>query len=249
MDEIELLEKLNWIEEISSKNSLCFSQVWYLLALKNNKKLPFDIYDEDLLELVKIGFVSGNKITKSGIQFLDTKVTVKQSNTVNSTLPRLTSDTTQIVKRLAIHFLADMFKGNDFKKYNEHCDNPIMAPFFFMFMNMFPSSNSDANKHWNRHFESQWTNVNLRRVTTMTTKKFKQIWKSKDIGLFLLGTYFFIKGSHNQEKNVYFVKSLENFWKESDYWYDVASDMLVKGELANFTKNNKPNVQSSMTML
>jgi hypothetical protein len=242
---------LTYINAIKNITKLNHSQVLYLMIL--NSQMPgfnMTLQTEDFLELVEKQFIFQNKITKFGSTILEyDESKIKNISFVDSTLPKLTEPTANIVKRLSTHFLGDMFKGSDYTIYNEHCKNPIMAPFFFMFMNMFPSSNADKNKHWNKHFDTLWTNVNLRRVTTMTVKKFKQVWKTKDIGLFLLGTYLFIQGSHNQEKNVYFVKSLENYWKEYDFWYETAQEMLLKGELENFTKPQKPKHQSNQFII
>jgi hypothetical protein len=233
---------LIYIDNICKTRKLNHMQVMYLMYLNSQlSSIKVCINSEDLIHLIELQYVFQNKITKLGSMILEYKpkiVNVEWKST-EVTLPKLTEDTSNIVKRLAGHFLGDMFKGKEYKRYNEDCGNAIMAPFFFIFMNMFPSSNADSNKHWDKHFNTIWTNVNLRRVTNMTIKNFKKNWKSKDIGLFLLGTYLFIKGSHNQEKNVYFVKSLENFWKESDYWYEMAEDLLDKGELTNFTKPQK----------
>lgn len=237
MDQIVLIQN---IASIASNNNLSNNQVLHLMCFKYDLNCT-DISAEELLPLVAAGYIYQNRITKLGTDLLEYKKVADTEEVVaiNTTLPRMTEETANIVKRLSTHFVGNMFKGSDYSKYNRDCDNVIMAPFFFMFMNMFPSSSPDKNIHWNKHFNSTWTNVNLRRVTSMTTKKFKQVWKTKDIGLFLLGTYLFIKGSHNQEKNVYFVKSLENYWKEYDYWYDIAEEMYQKGELEAFTKPQK----------
>jgi len=252
MDKINAENFFRYISVISDETALSTTQILYLISLEYNLiHSNVDIYPEELVSLIQKEYIFQGRITKLGSSIL--KYKEPEVNTtkiaIDSTLPRITEPTANIVKRLSTHFLGDMFKGNDYKSYNEHCDNPIMAPFFFMFMNMFPTSNSERNKHWNKHFDTVWTNVNLRRVTTMTTKKFKQVWKTKDIGLFLLGTYLFIQGSHNQEKNVYFVKSLENYWKEYDYWYETAQEMLLRGELKNFTQPQKPQHQSNQFVI
>lgn len=242
---------LEYVNNVSLSRNITHSQVLFLMYCneKLNNTAVF-ISNEDLVDLIEKQYIFQGRITKLGSMILEYKEPVTTvCPAIEATLPRLTEDTSNIVKRLAGHFLNDMFKGKEYKRYNEDCGNAIMAPFFFIFMNMFPSSNIDSNKHWNKHFDTVWTNVNLRRVTNMTVKNFKKNWKSKDIGLFLLGTYLFIKGSHNQEKNVYFVKSLENFWKESDYWYEMAEDLLEKGELSSFTTTQKPQHQSNQFVI
>jgi len=225
---------LSVIDNISKNGKINNTMSYFLFRLACNVKGTIDLEPEDYLVLMKKEYIKNGKITDLGLSLLNDKAT-SNSEVVNSTLPKLTEETGNIAKRLAKHFLADMFKGNEYKNYNEYCDNIIMAPFFFMFMNMFPSSNELKNVHWDKHF-SKWSNVNLRRVTGMTVRNFKKVYKTKDMGLFLLGTYMCIKESYNQEKDTYYVKSLENYWKEYDYWYKRAEEMLVAGQLEQFTK-------------
>jgi hypothetical protein len=242
MGEIEINEYCKSIiaqSKIISKNSgLNHTAALAILFWAATGTHQIEIKDEDFLSIIQRGYIKNGKISKEGLALFDDKSSKIKSKNINSSLPILTLETGNIVKRLSIHFFGDMFKGSDYKQYNEKCDNAIMAPFFFMFMNMFPTSNASKNKHWDKHF-STWTNVNLRRITDMTVKNFKKVYKTKDIGLFLLGTYMFIKESHNQEKNQYFVKSLENYWREYDYWYGTAEAMLLNGELDTFTKPAK----------
>jgi len=128
------MEKIEFIKELTSNAAevnISNNQILYLFMLKHNINNK-DISSEELLELVSVGYIHQGKITDLGNEILEIKPTIVnvEWKSIDSTLPRLTEDTSKIAKRLAIHFLADMFKGNDYKSYNEHCDNPIMAPFF-----------------------------------------------------------------------------------------------------------------------
>lgn len=171
-----------------------------------------------------------------------------ESNTTSNII--LTKETGELIKRLSQHFLGDMFQGIEYKKYNEACNNDLfMASCLFIFLQMFPSSDPDKNKHWNQHFQTTWDNVTLRRLTPMTLRNFKKIYKSKDIGLFLIGTYIFIQQSFNTKSDKYFIKNLENYFKEYKYWYDQAEEMLKSGKLDYIVKKKENKSTTNITII
>jgi len=223
----QIKDILNIIDKISKTFKISDSSSYYLIRIMCNQAGKINIEPEDYLLLMKNDLIKNGKATELAFSFLNESNQNNENNNINSTLPIITSETGNITKRLATHFLSDMFKGKDFIYYNEICNNKIMAPFFFIFMNMFPSSNESKNKHWDKHFHHKWSSMTLRRVTSMTVKNFKKVYKTKDIGLFLLGTYMFIKESYNADKDKYYIKSLENYWKEYDEWYRRADSFAV----------------------
>ncbi len=221
------------IELFSKVNDINFSQTLFLFSIYS-EIYTCDINADDLLQLVSKGFMNGNKLATKTIRLIEESDNIKnniEEIAIDSSFPKLTFETAAITKRLAVHFLGNMLKGAEYKKYSEYISDPIQLPFFFIFMQMFPSSDKLKNIHWNKHFESEWDNVTLRRASPSIIRKFKEIYKSKDIGLFILGTYLFIKASYNKDKGKYFVKSIDNYLKEYKNWYEEASEMMDRGEL------------------
>ena len=109
-----------------------------------------------------------------------------------------------------------------------------------MFLQMFPTSDPNKNKAWEKTFGKNASGVTLRRLTKGTARKFQDIWKRKDIGLFLTGTYLCIQQSYNADKNAFFVKNMENYLSEWEYWYNMAEDMQKSGELREYINERKP---------
>jgi len=234
MDEIK--QTIQKIEKFSKDNKINFSQTLFLFSVYSGI-YTCDIDADNLLNLVSKGFMNGNELANKTIQLIEQSNKLENVDieevAINSNFPKLTFETAAITKRLAVHFLGDMLKGVEYRKYSEYVSDPIQLPFFFIFMQMFPSSDKTKNIHWNKHFESEWDNVTLRRASPSIIRKFKEIYKSKDMGLFILGTYLFIKASYNKEKGKYFVKSIDNYLKEYKNWYEEASEIMNRGELSH----------------
>jgi predicted DNA-binding protein len=212
-----------------------------------------DLPSEELLSLVQKGYMKGNQISHGAIDALETALKVVKKEEIkvakaNAEFPILTVDTGEIVKRLAKTFLANRCTNKEIERLSSYSKNPFMIPYMFMFLEMFPTADDKKNKNWNKHFSTTYTNVTLRRMTAGTSRKFQQIWKKKDIGLFLLGTYLCIKESYNEEKETYFVKNIENYLKEWEHWYNMAEDMLERGELEELTRRGQKKSASTNTV-
>ena len=137
--------------------------------------------------------------------------------------------------------MGDRLTGKEFEKLLSYNKNHIAIPYLFMFLEMFPTTDDKRNAAWNRNFQVQWDGVTLRRCTVGTARKFQAIWKSHDIGLFLMGTYLFIIGSYDKKQDRFFVKSIDNYLKEWKTWYNEAKDRVEDGRLDKFTKGNRSN--------
>ena len=246
----EIVSNINdYIRKVAIQGNISSEHVFFLICSQSTVNVA-TLDPSQVLSLVEKGYYKNGKITELGKSILNVSNFKETSNNTDYSLPKLTEETANITKRLASHFLADRFQGREFKEYQLHCkNNVIMSSMFFIFMNMFPTADKTKNIPWNEHFETVWTNVTLRRVTSMTIKKFNQVYKSKDMGLFLLGTYMFIKESYNADRGVYYIKNLENYWREYEGWYNRASEMLETGQLESFTKTEKKQNQNNNTIM
>lgn len=254
MEQIDnkMKEFIQKIEAFSKQEKLSYIQTVFLFSIYS-EVYSCDINANELLELVSKGYMNGNKLATKSKEIISTFLMPQVHNieeiAICSQSFRITNESGQIVKRLATHFLGNMFHGSEYRKIMEVIKDPIKAPFFFIFMQMFPSSDKEKNIHWNKHFESEWDNVTLRRVTNGTVNKFNEIYRTKDIGLFLLGTYLFIKASYNQEKGKYYVKAIENYFKEYKHWYENAKETIERGELNHLIQKKQQKATQSNTTI
>jgi hypothetical protein len=236
------------IIKLSKSIDINYSQSLYLLNLKFGLNENVLISNTDLLKLVELDLVNNNQLTTIAHSLFDIILSDKDEEiTPNKSLyPRLSLHSGNIVKDLAKTFLKNL-NDKEHQRLNVYVKNPIQVPFLFIFLELFPTADKSKNKVWNEHFETDWDNVTLRRISPGSIKKFNQIWKSKDIGLFLLGTYMFIVSSRNDNSNKYFIKSLENYFKEYEYWYNLAQEKLDENKVNSLSK--KESVHKTNTNL
>lgn len=222
---------------LQDKLSIDSNQALFLYAAYNGM-YNITISEKGLYDLVYKGYLkNGNKLTSEGNKVVqevleDGKSIHKQTSQIS--YPILNEQTGALVKGLAKNFLKDKLTQAEFDKIKKYCPhNPMMVPYLFIFFQLFPTNNSKANKTWDTHFASEWDNVNLRRITQGTVNKIAAIWRNKDIGLFLFGTYLFIKGCYNSKSGKYYIKNIENYMREYDSWYDDAKESLDAGDFDN----------------
>jgi len=245
----ELIEK---VEKVRNAMNLNSNQALYIMAAKEeiySVDLPF----EDLMDLSKKGFVKANQITpiaNAAVELALSNFKEKKiaKAVINSKLPIMTNDTAVIVKRLAKAFYRGYTADQD--RILKYCtSNAAASPYLYIFMEMFPTADKKRNQKWASHFGGEnASGVTLRRLTPGTARKFHQIWKKHDIGLFLLGTYLFIKQSENENDGKFYVAKLETYLAEYQHWYDTAEDMLKDGALDEWM-THKRKIQTNTTAL
>lgn len=236
MGEITNKEFLKFIKLIKQQNKdLTYDEVIYLLGLK--EKIVIDLPSGNLARLHTNGYINVNKPS-------DKFIIEKKKSNVNPSFPILTEKTGFICKDLAALFLHNL-DSNEIEKIKNYSSNVINIPFIYIFFQMFPTADEEKNKVWEKVFKAKWDNVTLRKMTFGSVKKIEAIWNNYDIGLFLLGTYTFIISSYNGSKDAYFIKNVNNFFKEWQFWYDEAST-LNKGSMTISKKNNKNDKNTTM---
>lgn len=242
-------ETIKSILLVKDKLKITANQALFLIAAKENL-YTVDLPSSELLDLIKRDFMRSNRVTSETIEKLDNILvnnTTSFDNQICADYPILTRDTGEIVKKLSVPFLGDRLNVREIAKLKEYCkSNALMIPFLFMFLEMFPTSDAKRNASWNKQFNTEWSQMTLRRLSNGTVQKFKQIWKTKDIGLFLLGTYLFIQHSYSEESKRYFIKNIENYLKEYQNWYNMAKDLLDEGKLDYLVKRTKTNYNTTV---
>ena len=229
---------------VSETLELTCNQVLFLMGHINDV-ITVSIPSEELLELVQKGYYRNNRITTTGIE--DIEITSKNMSAakndkarMNTSYPLLTRETVEIVKALAKHFHRGELTAKEIQHLNSYTDNLMSIPFMFMFLQMFPTADAKKNAAWETHFGANGSGVTLRKMSRGTARKFATIWRKKDMGLFLLGTYLFVKQSYSSESDKYYVKNIENYLAEWEHWYQQAQEQMEAGLLDRFIKKAKP---------
>jgi hypothetical protein len=234
-----MIDEINKILRIKKSFGISANQALFLVAVKNGC-YEIDLPAEEFTELCMNGYLKNNKLSGETIGKLEgllTSVVVEdtiEKQAINAQRVVITEESGQLITRLAKHFVGERLTKKEWDKLKPYCKrNTLALPLIFMFFQMFPSKDEtgDRNKHWDKHFGTVWNNVTLRRISQGVVNKLITIFKTKDAGLFLLGTYLSIKQSYNDEKEQYFVNNIENYMKNWKHWYDTADEMLESGEL------------------
>ena len=237
------------IEEIllfKEKLDININQALFLIAVSQSI-FTVELSNEDLLDLIKKGYMRGNKVNQDVINQFNKKQEIKKA--IDSTLPIITKDTGEIIKKLALPFINNRLNSREFERLSAYFSNELIIPFAFMFLQMFPSSDSKKNLDWDKQFKYKWTGVTLRRMSTGSANKIKQIWKTKDIGLFLLGTYLYILQSKSDDSEKFYVGKIENYLKEYNNWYEEAKDLLLNGKIDNLTRPSIKSTNNNTTVI
>lgn len=238
------------LENLASKNSLSFTQILFLYSKWQDIPSVSNVINITLTEIAQLiskELLYDGKITDAGVRVFS----ISEPSKIHSKydLPILDSNTVEIVKRLASHFVKDKFDKKAVDHLRAYIAYDLQAPFLFLFLEMFPSQDKQKNEDWNKHFNTEWDNVTLRRLTSGTAKKFTNVWKKKDIGIFLLGTYIFILNSKNSETGKFFVKSLDNYFTEWEYWYSIAEDAVENNKIPFLQIQKKSNLVNNTMVI
>lgn len=215
----------------AQQNSIGVLELVKLFEIEIGQK--FDIPDSRLLNHGWVEFQNNKLVlTTKGEQFLaliDNKATIK-----DQFIPLITPMSGKFIKTIAKELFKDKYTEEVAKKMTQYIKNPLLSPFFFLFLEIFPTADPKKNKDWERLFNSEYQGVTLRKATEGTAKKFEKIARTKDIGIFLAGAYQHILQSYNSNNKQYYPKALENFFREWEYWYDNAElTFKKKGEKLN----------------
>lgn len=245
-------DSINFLLAHSKREKLTCNQSLFLFAMSENI-FTVDLPGEELLDLVHKKYIKSNHLTEmANMSLINVQNGFKKEEKLdlikNSLYPNLTKQTGEIVKVLAKHLL-EGYSSKDQLRLSRYSSNIISLPFLHLFLMMFPTSDDNKNLKWKKHFGVNASKVTLRRITNGTARKFQQIWRTKDIGLFLLATYMFIKESYNEDDDKYYVKKIENYMSEWEYWYDIAQDKLDNGELERFYSKQKVKTSSNTTVI
>lgn len=182
------------------------------------------------------------KTLLSTLQYTSAPVPTVVKTTVKYHLPKLSADTGVFVKTLAENLLPGRYTKEELTKVEKYCENPWNLPFLFLFLELFPTADKQKNANWEKLFSAEYDGVTLRKISAGTAKKFERIIKTRDVGIFLAGTYQHILESYSGKNGKYYPKAIENYFKEWEHWYDNASVKISKAvskrkeqEISNMT--------------
>lgn len=206
-----------------------------LYLIYTYKSISYPISATDLFALTKLKYIVGGKIGKNLLIQENVKLNIsgtikpiynsEVSKGIPAKLCRLlcvkdpvTGDLKLPGGENSINHTAERYLGGE----------GLISYHYIIFLFMFPVA-GEYNKRWEKHFTGfEYKGARLRVRSKGTATAFKRIVKNKDMGIFLYGTYLFIQSCIRDNKT--FVKTITNYTKEYQEWYDEAKERVEKAK-------------------
>jgi len=241
-------EALYEIQEIMTDHSLTAEQALFLLCGIEN--IEWESTARDLVSLYNKGLIVKGKVNQTLLFHL--KTPVQQTLALDIKTEAIGTDyTKKIVNALEKEFVLDKFLTDEERKSvadKYFKGDTEVARHFIIFRSLFPMRDKKRNAKWNKKFGFVYDGISLWDPSLNVAKKFHQIYRKKDMGIFLEATYRKVKDSTKAEDEACFMTKPYKFLVAFDDYYDITKDAIedrqAKAEKRNETgnKQNKLNV-------
>lgn len=214
------------LRDVMKEHQLTLDQAVYLLASLHS--IDWELSGADALSLVNKGLIRDNKVNQTIL--FRTRPPIQGVLDFNTeSKPRGTEETLRMAHNLetklvpAIH-LADAYRKTTADEFFK--GDLTVAKYFIIFRHMFPVRDIKANVLWNRHFGFSYNGITLWDSHIRVSKKFHEIYRKKDIGLFLSGAYYCVSDSLDAEHEKCFMTKPYKFLLAFEPWYETAKERL-----------------------
>jgi hypothetical protein len=237
MDKIIMSEEtaavLTTIKELMEVHDLTSNQALYLMFKLNN--IEYDITKDEHGGLFNKGLLLFDDEVNTDIAFAYKKKNGQlELNLKIESEPKGTEVSLMIAERIEKEFVIE---ENLTEKYRQEVANEffkgdkVVARYFIIFESLFPTKNPKRNRKWNAKFGFVYNGVGLRDHSIRVAKKFHEVFRKKDIGVFLEATYNKVRDSINLEKEeCYMMKPYKFLSSYSDYYRDAKEVMKQRIE-------------------
>lgn len=211
-------------------------QALYLIYTYNSIDYPIDAVP--LFELTKLKYVVGNKIGKELL--IENNINLSLSGTIKAFYE---SEISKQIPQKLLHLVCSKGEkpGSVYLPDNEQSiqttadvyldKEGLIAHHYIIFLNLFPTI-KEKNRKWEAHFTGfPYKGVRLRIRSKRTGKAFKRIAKTRDMGVFLYGTYLFIQSCIRENKT--YIKTIPHYLEEYEDWYEEAKEAINKSTDVN----------------
>lgn len=105
-----------------------------------------------------------------------------------------------------------------------------VAKYYITFKHLFPKGDLDLDFRWNKEFKMTYHGMTKWEEKATLRTKFKTICKTKDIGIFLLGTFYAVQNSISKQSGECFMTKVSRYLLDYEKWMEYARKKLVKKE-------------------
>lgn len=238
------------VQEIMKEHSVTLGQAMYLLATVYG--ITWELSGADALSLVSKGLIRNNKINQTLL--FRTRPVIQGTLDLNfETKPKGTDETLRLADNLETRFVPPIHLDATYRKSiaDEYFKGDLsVARYFIIFKHLFPVKDTKLNHLWNRHFGFIYGGITLWDPHVRVAKKFLDIYRKRDIGLFLSGCYYKVVDSLDVQTEKCFMTKPYKFLEAYESWYEIA-ETKFKEKIARDTAVKKETDQprDGFTML
>jgi len=227
------------IKNLTKKHGITIDQLLltysYLYGINWSKFSKSD----DVLVLYNKGILTaGNKVNTTKL-FGKKESGQLQLNMESESEPKGTEETLKLAENLKATFGVDAdFTEDNLKEVAQTYfkGDVTIAYYFMIYKGLFPKSTKNQdNAKWNSYFGFRFDDMSKWTTTVAMANKFAKIYKTEDIGLFLSGTFYYVKDTIDYERGKCYAVRADRFLDMYKEWIKVAED---KFNLAQKKKQN-----------
>lgn len=216
------------LRDIMKEHALTVDQAIYLLA--SIETIDWELTGADALSLVNKGLIRDNKVNQTVLFRTRPPIQgVLDLNFESAPHKSCTEETLALADKLEERLVPAGHQTAEYRKTvaDEYFKgDTTVARYYIIFRHLFPVGNIKANIAWNKHFGFTYSGITLWDSNIRVAKKFHEIYRKKDIGLFLSGAYYCVRDSINIEEERCFMTKPYKFLASFEPWYELAKETL-----------------------
>jgi hypothetical protein len=239
------------LRDIIKEHGLTLEQAIYLLASLHD--IDWELTGADALSLISKGLIKDNKVNQTVL--FRTRPAIQGTLDFNSeSVPKGDEETLRLAHNLEAKFVPSAHLTEDYRKKiadEFFKGDKSVARYFIIFRHLFPVRDLKANSTWNKHFGFSYNGISLWDSHVRVAKKFHEIYRKKDIGLFLSGAYHCVRDSIDLDSERCFMTKPYKFLLAFEPWYETARERMDEAKtkqahLAAVIESNNTNKTQSL---
>ncbi len=242
-DEIISSDAMYAIKDIIDVHDLTAEQTLSILFMFHD--IEYDSTLTDISSLINKGLIVKGKVNAYTLFGIDKPKQLTLDLKAKSK-PKSTEFTLDRAHRIEKEFVIDEFLTDDEKKKvaDKHFKGDIvLARYFIIFKSLFPNHKT-FNDQWNKKYGFVYEGMSLWDDNPRVAKKFIEIYKKLDIGIFLEATYKRVKDSIDLEQERCFMQKPYKHLLSFDSYY-----RAVEKELKNRKKRSSKDTKAKIDKL
>lgn len=226
MDKKALTDTLLLVSDIMTTHTLTEREA--IAVLRCYSSLTHDLSITERISLVNKGLLKIDDTVDEGVLFKDKDVIQTSLSLQFESVPK-EENHLDLAHKLEKELVpADIDREEMTKVYADkyfHGDKTV-ARYFIIFRFLFPDKTSPGALNWTRHFKVGFDSTKRWTPTAANAKKFHDIYRKKDIGLFLAGAYYAVLDSVDINAGTCFMTTSDKFMMRYDSWYEYAESKV-----------------------